>query len=522
VNRSTVVACVLGALLGASCTGAPEPPSAEDETFVVGTTEPLTSLDPATCYGFFCAYVALANTHEGLVRLDPDGLRPEPALAESWEVSEDGRIYTFRLREDVQFHDGTAVDADGVRRSLDRVRELGLPEGPSFLLFDQVAEERGYGIEAVQTPDDRTVVVRLARPDTSFLARLAFPVGSVVPREGYPPDREAEDILLGTGPFELAPDGLTPDAIELRVNTDYWGPQPSLDRVRIRRFASGGQLRTAVRRGDVHLALLDPDPAELEPLRDAQGLRLVSGPSATTRFLVLDTGAEPFDDPGVRRAVAAAIDRRALSSEVLGETAQPLSGLLPQGMLGYSEVFASGRGSVDDHLQGTGVESGARVAVDLWFTPSHYGATEGAVAEALERMLEDTGRFAVEVHTAEWTDFKARIAAGRLPAFLLGWFPDVLDPDGYLAPFVSTQGAAAVGSRYSDPEVDGLLEQARATRDSAERQRLYDLVQTRVAEAAPYVPLWQPLRHVAVRTGVTGVRLDLTQQIRFASISVAR
>jgi peptide/nickel transport system substrate-binding protein len=162
------------------------------------------------------------------------------------------------------------------------------------------------------------------------------------------------------------------------------------------------------------------------------------------------------------------------------------------------------------------------VAVDLWFTPTHYGPRESDIAAAVKEQLEATGAFAVSLQSAEWPDFKSSLPRGEYGAYLLGWYPDFLDPDDFLSPFLETSTASVIGSGYSDPDMDAKLQQERTTTDPAKRAELLGQIQDKLAADVPLVPLWQERQVVVARPEVRGLRLDATQAVRLSGVRLAR
>lgn len=500
--RRAVLLLVVGLT---ACVAEPPEPTTRDP-LVVGTTEPIGNLDPALCYEAFCAYVLLSNTHAGLTRIGP-GLDVRPALAD-W-VTDDLRTYTFELREDVHLHDGTAVTADVVQASLERAMRLASPDGPGSLL---TGSGGAPAIASIDAPSDARLVISLDAPDAAFASKLAFPVASVVSPEAYPPESSAGPaVLVGTGPYTLS-ETASGDGLHL-VAADGRPSPPAERRIRVRTFASGTSLIAALGRADVHVAWRTWSPDELDELASSTDVRIVSAPGPATRFLGFDVTRAPFDDVDVRRAVASAIDSSALRGVHAG-AAELLRSLVPDGFAGHRAVFGDpDPDAVDEHLAEAGVGPTEVVAVDLWYTPTHYGEAEADAAAALATTLEATGRFGVTLHAAQWPDFQAGLAAARFPMFLLGWFPDHLDPEAYLWPFLRSANAKAIGSGYASEAMDTLLEAQRAA-VGAEREELLGRIQELVATDVPYVPLWRPHTVVAHHSSVSGVALEPAPYLR--------
>lgn len=493
-----LAAALVVAVTAPSCTDEPAPAPARSSSLVVGTTHRRPALDPARCFEAFCAYALLPNIHLGLLRYGAPMATVEPALASSWEVSEDGTEYRFRLRTDRTLHDGTPITAGHVKASLERLRDAG-DDGPAFLYFDLDATEPSRGIIAVEAPDERTVVVRLATPDASLPAKLAFPAAAVVAAEPGTAGAPA-----GAGPYRL--DRSEADGTLHLERVDGGGPP----RVTVRPFPSAAALRAALRRGEVHVAAGAWAPAELSDLSDEGGLTLTDGPSPATRLLAFDVRAEPVDDADVRRAVAAALDRGALATEILQGAGTPLHSLVPEGIAGHDPRF--------EDIEAP--DNAPEVSLDLWYTPSHYGPDELAMAEAVSRSLERAG-FEVTLHALEWAAFKAALAEGRMPMFLLGWFPDVLDPAEYLTPFLSAAGSAAIGVHYDDPDADELVAELRITTDTGSRVELAGRLQELAARDLPYVPLVQSRYHLAFAPGVDPIRPQLARWLPLWTLDAA-
>lgn len=495
---------VIMSLLAAACTGE-RPPAPAPDVLVVGTTDAAGSLDPALCYEAFCAYAVLPNTHAGLTSIGAD-LRPAPGLARSWTVSEDGRSYRFDLRSGVQLHDSTTVDAEVVRASLERAGRLARDGTPGEVFSD--AQD---GVTAITAEPD-AVTITLARPDASLPARLAFASSSIVSPAAYPESAAGTD-MAGTGPYTLdgEPRG---DGFDLVATTE----DVSEERVRVRVYPTATALAADLVSGQVHVAWRTWSPDELDALTTAADVRLVSEPGPATRFLGFNVGLEPFDDVSLRRAVAAAIDPAPLASGVQAGAADPLYSLLPEGYPGHVPVFADGTDDVGTHLAEAGYGPDDVLEVDLWFTPAHYGEAEADAAEAIAAMLEATGRFAVTVHAAEWPDYQGGLARSRLGMFLLGWFPDHLDPDAYLRPFLHSSVTSYIGSSYADEAMDAMLDDARAATDAGRRADVLEAIQRKVAADVPYVPLWRSRTVIAHHASVSGVELTPAPYLRLASI----
>jgi peptide/nickel transport system substrate-binding protein len=242
--------------------------------------------------------------------------------------------------------------------------------------------------------------------------------------------------------------------------------------------------------------------------------------------------AKPWDDVNMRRALAAAVNRKVIVEEVFKGSATELASMVPDtfdisepkweqlyGPNGPTPTTAtkggaapSGRTLVDKYLSLAGKSSGT-VPVDLWYSPTHYGDTEQAVAEVLARSLEETKRFTVRVRNVEWAEYGQKRRAGEMPVFFMGWFPDYLDPDDYLEPFSDPN--IFDPAKWDDPKMLELIRTEQKTQDEALRDDALRQAQEYMAGQVPYIPLFQQPQFAAASARVKGIVLDPIQIFRF-------
>jgi peptide/nickel transport system substrate-binding protein len=201
----------------------------------------------------------------------------------------------------------------------------------------------------------------------------------------------------------------------------------------------------------------------------------------------------------------------------------PLYSLLPAGIYGTKPVFQTAYGAPSvENARATLAAAGVTtpVALDAWYTPTHYGPEEAAGLAEIRRQLEASGLFTVKVGAQEWTAYKeAAFADHEYPLYGLGWFPDHPDGDNFLAPFLRDGGFMQSG--YANATVNQLLDRELASTEQAERTQIFGQLQDILARDVPVLPLWERKQLVAVRTGVEGVErtLDPTLQMRFRLLS---
>jgi peptide/nickel transport system substrate-binding protein len=482
-------------------------------TLVVGSVEVPGHLDPARVYAKFASDI-LFNTTNRLVEFPPGSDEVGPGLAESWEISDDGLTYTFDLREGVTFHDGSELTSEDVKYSLERVLNINHPDSATFLI---------QGIESIETPDDQTVVITIAEANATFLSRLNYTVASILPSDSdvYPspdapmsePTAEAANEFLndqevvGTGPYQLTE--YTPgESLTLERFDDYWGEAPAIQTVRIQFFAEAAQMRNALDAGEIDLNINEFGPAERASLESSEDIEVIESDGGRIRYMVLDVTQEPFTDTEVRRAISSSIDRQRIIDEVFEGNGFPLFSMIPSAFEVQEDYMSEIEAAVPD---GTSFE--------LWYPLNKYGDTEADVAESISRSLNESG-FDVTTQSADWAaEYSNNLNNGTYAAYLLGWYPDYVDPDDYIEPFYSDEGFIGF---YSSEEMNELIAQEQTQEvGSEERAETFDQIQRLAAEDMPYIPLYEEGTTAYVGPGVSGVEdtLDASQQTRYFVMS---
>jgi len=462
--------------------------NAAQQSLIIGTTEDITSLDPAEAYSFH-DWEILYNVGSGLLTYVPGTTELAPGLAITMpEVSPDGLVYTFTLRSGLQFPDGTAFYADAVKWSIDRV--IALRGDPSGLVTNFVSE--------VQVVDSTTVRFVLNQPSALFPMLVAtapyYPVSpNCFPTYQFDPN----STCGGLGPYTIVTwtQGIS---VELRANPGYYGPRPQTPSIIVRYFDSASDMRQALEDGEIDVAWRTLTPADYQELRANPNFNVVEGGGSHIRYLCFNTTTSPFDDARVRTALAAAVDRQTIAHEVFSDTMSALYSMVPEGMWSHCDAFLDlynqrNLGQARTLLRQAGYSETNKLVMDLWYPLEHYGPLEPDFAAALKANIEETGMVSVTLRSVDWSTYLSNIGAGTMPVFLLGWWPDYLDPDNYTWPFVHSTSSGNFGIFYNNPEMDNLLEEGRATTpiQGAAREAIYVDIQELWAEEAPTIPLLQ-------------------------------
>ena len=495
------------------------------KNIVIGTTDSLqNSFDPAEAYDYFGSEVVF-NSAETLVTYAPNAAKPSALLAAALpDVSADGLTYTFQLRTGVKFQDGTDMDAAAVKFSLERAKAFG----------DKDSESAGFllsGISTIAAPSASKVVITLSAPDVAFLSKLAYAVASIVSPTAYKTNvlsgtetgaavvaKYKTDTIVGTGPYKLV-SYKEKQSLEFEANPTYWGTKPKTDKILVRLFDKSSALKLALQNHEVDIAFRSLQPDELATFRNASGFQVVEGDGPGIRYIVFNVNTAPWNNPNMRKALAAALDRTPVINEVLKGTGKSLDSMIPPTFptheAAWTSIYGTGGDAtkVNGFLAAAGVPAGQKVDVDFWFSPTHYGDTEASVAQVIARTLEATGRFTVKISNVEWAEYGQKRKAGELPVFLMGWYPDYLDEDDYLAPFADPK--IFDPAKWSDPQMLSLVAAQGKELDPTKRAAIIKQAQSYMADQTPYVPVFQISQFASASDKVSGIVLDPIQIFRY-------
>ena len=475
--------------------------AAAQELHIGNGGEPLT-LDPHR-YNLSLEEKILANLFEGLTVHDAEG-RVAPGAAERWQVSDDGLVWTFRLRRNGRWSDGEPVTAEDFAFAF---RRLLAPQTAASLAYFLYAIDGAEAVNAGRAPperlgvravDARTLEIRLAQPFPFLAERLVYPTGFPVPRHvlaRHGADWVKPGNMVGNGAYvleEWVPQGY----VRLRRNPRF----RAADGVRVERasFHPTADRNAAYNRylsGELQI-VGDFPPAQLPRLRREMPRHVHVSPLLSIMYLVFNVSAPPFDDVRVRRALALAIDRDILVRSVLRSGEQASASFVPPLVANYESAVASGPpdpNAARALLAEAGYGEAQPLAVTLRYIA---GADNKKVQVAIAAMWRAVG-VETALHHAELNAHFAALRQGEFEVAQAGWFGEN-NPEHYLELLMSSTGAVNYG-RFADAEVDALM--AAAKRSAALVPRLALLRQAEVAALArqPVVPLYS----VAVRSLVS-------------------
>ena len=434
----------------------------------------------------------------GLVTITPD-IVIAPDLAEDWDISPDGKVFTFRLRQDAKFHDGRPVVAEDFRWSLERAADP-LTESPVADLYLSdvigVADKlngKAETIQGLRVIDERTLELTIDAPKSYFLAKLTYPTAFVVDRKNVEGNKNNWVFEPnGTGPFRLERYDIG-ETILLGRNENYHLGPPFLDEVEF--ILSGGDPMLMYENDEIHVTGLGL--ADLERVQDPSNpLRTelaTAPPGFTVSFIGMNLEQPPFDDVKFRQALNYAVNKKEIATTALSDLVVPAIGVIPPGfpsynpdLRGYGYDPEKAKRLLSESLYGADPASIPRITLSI---AGNFGASVGLDMEVMLRSWEETLGVEVEIQQTEWATFLQDVHQRRFQMFALAWSADYPDPQDFLDIMFHTDSANNWGN-YNNREVDSLLEKARVEPDQTARFQQYNLIEQLIVDDAPWVPLW--------------------------------
>ncbi len=455
------------------------------------------TLDPHLTTDATSAQV-IVEVFGGLVTIDKN-LDVVPDLAESWDISDDGRVYTFRIRPDAVFHDGKPVTAEDVRWSLERVTDP-LTEAPNVdqYLGDIVGVDAKLAgdvleISGVRVINERTIEITIDAPKSFFLAKLTYPTAFVLDRENI--EANPKNWFRkpnGTGPFNITEYKVGETLILGRHDAYHLGPAKVAE---VEMILSGGTSMLMYENDEIDISgvgLADLDRL-LEPSHSLNAELTRAAPSFSVQYIGLNVNEPPLDDVKVRQALNLAIDKREIATIVLGDQVVPAKGIIPPGFPGFSELVS---GYEFDPIKAKQLLLESKYGNDLdnlppitITTPGSFGANVSLDMEVVLAMWEKNLGITTEFQQTEFATFLKDLNKRRFQMFDIGWIADYPDPENFLD-ILFYSDSSNNHTNYNNPEVDALLEKARVETDETLRFSIYNEVEQTILDDAPWIPLW--------------------------------
>jgi len=447
-----------------------------------------------------------------------------PSLAESWDISPDGKTYTFHLRKGVKFQSNKLFtptrdfNADDVIFSFMRQKDPNNPyhnvSNGTYLNFSSL--DMANLISSIDKVDDYTVRFNLSRPEAPFIADLSWYFASILSAQyadamlkaGTPEKVDLQPI--GTGPFELV-QYQKDTRILYQAFPEYWQGKSKIDRL-VYSITPDASIRMAKLEKNECQVMPFPNPADLDRLRANKDINLMSKSGLNTGFLSFNTQKKPLDNVKVRQALTMAVNKPAIIDAVFHGTGTVAKNLLPPGVWSADDAITDYPYSPEKAkalLAEAGYPNG--FDIDLWAMPVQrpYNPNARRMAEMIQA---DWAKIGVKAHiiSYEWGEYQTRIRNGEHQAALMGWTTANGDPDNFFGPLFTCKAAqgGSNSAKWCYPPFDKLISEAKETTDHQKRVELYQQAQQMMHDQAPAVMIAHSTIFEPVRKEVTGYEVD--------------
>jgi peptide/nickel transport system substrate-binding protein len=521
----------------------------------MGTTDSVqTTLDPANAYDYF-GWEIIQSLSSGLVeyKAGATGAASDivPALATNWSVSPDGLNYTFTLRQGVHYDNGLLFNATWAKYSIDRGIQLADPDG-AFVGIGIGNLASGFQpspgiINSTIVLGPYTLRIRLNAPYSFFMSLMCgtmfymvdpeyggsppwgsfnatgYWFGNLTKESVYTPGNPRASCPCGLGPYKLTEwvrTGGVDQVMRLDADPNYWNASagyPKTSSIIIKFYANSADLATAIQSGDVDIAYRQLDAATIQTLSTNTNLKVWSGTGNFIQYLVFQTATYPFNESNIRQAIAACVNRTHIVQAFSGSVI-PLYSMIPNGMAYHTNAFKTlGDANytfANATLKAAGYTPSSPLAVHLWYESSGHYPQSVTLATTLKTDLNKCPYLSVTTSGEDWATYKVDWKAGVFNLWIVGWYPDFIDPDDYIFPFYSTSGASWLADHFSNTTLDGVINDARSTTNTTLRNIYYGQIQNTVLKQCPIVPLYQGGAFAVTKTNIAGVYLDVTTNWR--------
>jgi peptide/nickel transport system substrate-binding protein len=495
----------------------------------IGIQGQIVDMDPAGSSDFI-SWEVKTNTMSGLFSFNSNS-ELVPMLATSFpEISETGLEYTIRLRQGIQFSDGSELTANDVKWSIDRARSLG-----NFLVNDFLkdTDENNFADDdAVQVIDQYTVKFVLQEPTSYFLSLLATPPYFPVSDECYAVTLDLESRCGGIGPYAIT-DWEIGEQMVLQANPEWPGqPGPAFENIILRFYNDTETFQTSLEKfQSIDIAWTGFPNNRLQALRDVDSegdgiadYRVWDGPSIFKSYLMFNHDTEPWDRRKIREAAALSIDRTALAA-LFNNERSPLFSPVPDTIPGHASVLPQrDLERARALLLEEGYSESVPLPIEIWFVnDGRYSAIEEQYVNTIKSQLEETGVFQVTVSGANFETFRGQIGVCNYPAYLIGW-PTPGRPTNYLditswTDFFVENTSTGFCSNYDNEEMLKLVEAANTETDQLARLATYAEIQTRWANDLPTLDLLQQKRFAIALPNVDNVRMDALGLLHYETLT---
>ncbi|PIE53892.1 MAG: peptide-binding protein [Dethiosulfovibrio peptidovorans] len=461
------------------------------DTIVWGQGADVTSLDPHQGKET-PAVTVTCQIFDTLTAVDSATGKVQPQIAKSWEQV-DEVTYIFHLRDDVKFHDGSALKASDVKFSLDRA----IASSSVSYIVDFIKE--------VKVKDDYTVEIVLHAPYAPTLRNLAVPFAAIIPQKVVEKDEEAFKLHpVGSGPYKFV-EWKPGEMVKLTAFDDYMDGTPATPNLIMKVVPETAQRLIALETGDLDISY-ELGPNDVKRARENDEIVVLEAPSLSCWYISMNMNKKPYDNPKVREAINYAIDRKLIVETIMSGNGQAADAIIAPAVFGYhpSGVYEYDPEKAKALLKEAGYENGFKTT--LWVNDNQ---SRIEICQAVQAMLLDIG-IECSVEVMEFGSFIQKTTAGKHDMGFFGWTTSSRDGDYtyYSLEHSSKQGASGNRSFIHDPEVDKLVEAGRTISDPDKRKDIYKDLAILLRKINNNAPLYYSSINVGARTGIEGFVID--------------
>ena len=481
------------------------------------------------------SFMVCDNIFEALVAYADESTQLEPGLAESWDISTDGKTYTFHLRKGIKFHDGTPLNADAVVFSIGRMMKerkvkflnmsLTIPaqeRTPEYW----VSMEMDNTVDAIEAVDDYTVVFKLKRVEAPFLANMGMDFADIISPTAFMKNpKEFVRNPVGTGPFKFV-NWIKDDRIILEKNKDYWDKKggPYLDRLIFRSIPENSVRFLELKTGNIQICQY-PNPADIPLAQKDKKLKLVSQPGMNIGYLSFNHTKKLWQDANMRKAIAHAINREAIVDNIYQGMGQVARNPIPPTMWGYNDAIPGFNYSIDlakAYLAKAGYPEGKGLPeITLWSmpVPRPYNPEGLKVGVA---MISDLSKIGIKakIVSYDWGTYlkRQREQPEDMDLFQLGWTGDNGDPDNFLAVLFDGLASSSIRTQWKNEQYHNYMLEGKQTVDQAKRAEIYKKALQLIYDECPVISIAHSTVISPITKNVMNYKLHPTASVRMKDV----